>query len=750
MFRFHYSFTVNHYDMKCSISCMLLLCLLACKPILAQDTAHLQKKLSDSTLVNVTVVSQKKAIERKADRTIVNVDALISSTGSNALEVLEKSPGVLVDNNDAISLKGKQGVVIYIDDKPSYLSGADLANYLKSLPASALDKIEIMTTPPARYDAAGNGGVINIKTKKGRTKGFNGNVGVSFRQGIYGDIRNSFNFNYRNKRFNLFANTSFSTGQNFSDLDIFRRYRNEDGSLRSSFAQNTYNKRWYKSTNIKAGADYMVDKRSTIGVVLTMLQRPNTEKRDNHGFFSNAGGMIDSIIVANNKESERFKNAGINLNYRLKFDSTGRELSMDADHIYYSQRSAQLFKNAGFNGDNTFKYADELSGTLPSAIKIYSFKTDYVQPLKKDMKLEAGIKTSYTTTDNDARYFTTVNNIMQPDYEKTNHFIYKENINAAYLNFSKEKKRFSLQAGLRAEQTVSKGYQAGNVQKPDSAFRKNYLNLFPTVFASYKLDGSANNTVNFSYSRRIDRPYYADLNPFLSPLDKYSYYAGNPFLKPQFTHHFEISHIYKSNFTTSVFYDHVKDEMNEAIELIGNTFISRTGNIGRKDIAGFSIDGTAKVSKWWSVLPYVQYVYIHTQSALYTETVNTKGGFWVFNINNQFAFKKGWSAELFGTYRTHILDGQFDLGATWQMNGGFKKKILKDKASVRLFVQDFFYTRVNKGDINSLRGGEGNYHNVGDSRAVILGFTYSFSKGANADRKDRSSGADSETNRVKN
>lgn len=733
--------------MKPQFSFILILCLVCSIRTIAQDTTA---RLKDSTLANVVVNSQKKAIERKADKTVINVDAFISSTGSNALEVLERSPGVQVDNNDAISLKGKQGVVIYIDDKPSYLSGADLANYLKSLPASALDKIEIMTTPPARYDAAGNAGVINIKTKKGKTKGFNGNFNASHRQGVYGDIRNSLNFNYRNKKFNFFTNASFSSGQNFSDLDIARRYRDDAGVQVSSFAQNTYNKRWYKSTAIKLGVDYTLSKRSTIGIVLSGMQRPSTEKRDNTGFFYNAANATDSIILADNFERKIFKNRSANLNYRLQIDSSGRELSMDADYIRYNMDADQLFKNSSFTSGNVQKYHDELTGMLPSFIDIYSYKADYTHPLKGNAKIETGIKSSYTTTDNDARYFITFNNITSPDYEKSNHFTYKENINAAYVNFSKDMKRFSLQAGLRAEQTISKGYQAGNVQKPDSAFKKNYTNLFPTVFASYKLDSNGNNSLNFSYSRRLDRPYYADLNPFISPLDKFTYYAGNPFLKPQFTHHFELTHTFKNNFNTTFFYDHVKDDMNETIELVGNTFISRTGNIGKKDILGFSIDGTIKVTKWYNILPYVEYTHRRTQSKIYTETIDNKGGAWVFNCNNQFNLQKGWSAELFFFYRTKILDAQFRLGEMGLVNGGVKKKILKDKASVRIFVQDFFYSRINKGDINNLKGGEGNYHNMGDSRAIILGFAYSFSKGINADRKERKNGADAETNRVKN
>jgi hypothetical protein len=701
------------------------------------------------TLSTVTVTAKKPIIERRADRTIVNVDALLSSAGSNALEVLEKSPGVQVDNNDAISLKGKAGVTIYIDDKPTYLSGADLANYLKSLPASALDKIEIMTTPPAKYDAAGNAGIINIKMKKSKIKGFNGNISTSYRQGFYGDSRNSFNFNYRKNKINLFANIAVSGGNNFNDLTIIRNYTKPDGTPESAFTQTSYIKRWYNSMNTKVGLDYSPRKKTTIGIVFNTSIRPSTERRNNLGTFFNAQQSPDSIITAANYEKEKFKNNSVNLNYRYQFDSLGKELSMDMDYIRYTTTSNQLFKNASFNADNTSKTKDDLIGSLPSKLDIYSYKADYTHPLKKGAKIETGLKASYITTDNIAQYFTTVNNITSPDYDKTNHFVYKENINAAYLNFNIEMKRLSVQIGLRLENTISRGHQLGNLMKPDSSFKKNYINLFPTVFLSYKLDSAGNNQLNFSYSKRIDRPYYADLNPFISPLDKFTYYAGNPFLKPQFTQHFELSHAYKSVLNTSLFYDRVTDEMDETIELSGNTFISRTGNIGKKDVAGFSIDATVKPVKWLTMLPYVQYLYLHTQSRIYTEEVNTRSSFWTVNLTNQINFTKGWSMEILERYRSSILDGQFNVVATGQINISAQKKILKDKGSLKINFIDIFRNRNNSGEINSLKGGSGYYHNLGDFRAVVLAFSYRFSKGTKNNQQVRKSGAESEQNRVK-
>jgi hypothetical protein len=462
--------------------------------------------LSPATAGNlggVTVTTKKPLVERKIDRTIINVDAFISNAGANAFEVLEKSPGVQVDNNENIGLNGKASVLIFIDDKPTYLSGAELANYLKSLPASSIDRIELMTNPPAKYDAAGNAGIINIRTKKTKIKGFNGSISASYAQGAYPKTNNSVNFNYRNNRINLFGTTSYSEAEYFTDLFIERRIKNNDESLKSIFAQNSFIRRWNRSNALKLGLDYYISEKSTIGIVLNGMLNPSWDKTFNTSKLSNANGVTDSTITADNQTHSRFRNGSVNINFRRQIDSTGRELTMDADYIRYSFDANQFNRNTVYQPNNTISSADDLLGNLPSGISIYSYKLDYVHPLRNNAKFEAGIKTSITKTDNIAEYDRTVNNVTTPDYNITNHFRYNENINAAYLNFNREFKRFSFQTGLRLENTVSKGHQLGNVVKPDSAFKRPYTNLFPTVFVSYKLDSNAGNQITFSYGKRI-------------------------------------------------------------------------------------------------------------------------------------------------------------------------------------------------------------------------------------------------------
>ncbi|MFT3827754.1 MAG: TonB-dependent receptor [Chitinophagaceae bacterium] len=713
---------------------------------LTMDAVTLTTK--EKTLNQVTVTARKPLVERKIDRTVVNVDAFISNAGANALEVLEKSPGVQVDNNENIGLNGKSSVLIYIDDKPTYLSGADLANYLKSIPASSLERVELMTNPPAKYDAAGNAGIINIRTKKTKIKGFNGSVSAAYTQGKYPKTNNSINFNYRNNKINLFGTTSYSEATNFTNLDIERRIRNDDESLKTIFDQNSYIKRWNRSNNLKLGLDYYVTQKSTLGVVLNGMLNPSSENNFNTSNLKDGNNQLDSVITADNRQRTKFRNGSVNVNYRHQYDSTGRELTMDADYILYRFRTSQNNQNASYRPDNTVISQDALIGNLPSDIDIYSFKMDYTHPLPGNMRAEGGIKSSYTRTDNIADYQRTAGGVTSPDYDITNHFQYDENINAGYLNMNKEFKRWSIQAGLRLENTVSKGHQLGNAVKPDSAFKRTYTNLFPTFFISYKLDSNGNNQLTFSYGRRIERPYYRSLNPFVSPLDKFTYYTGNPFLQPQFSDEFELSHIFKNRITTTAYFNHIKNSIEETIELIGTKYYSRPGNLTTKIETGISVSGNITVAKWWTAVPFLMYRYLKVKSPLYTQYINTGGGFGIVSLTNQLSFDKGWGAELGGNYQSKVTNGQFQIKHLFQMSAGVQKKVLKNKGSVKLNVRDIFYTRVVYGTINNLQNGQGKWRNQSDSRTVTLSFTYSFGKAAGSRKKHDSGGAQSEQGRV--
>jgi len=714
----------------------------------AKEVTPILLSAASKDLKAVTVSARKPLVEQKADRMVVNVDAFISNTGTNALEALEKSPGVQVDKDGNISLKGKQNVIVLIDGRPAYLSGADLANMLKGMQSSQLEQIEIMTNPPAKYDAAGNAGIINLKTKKNKTKGFNGSVSAGAGQGKYFKTNESFSLNYRNGKVNLFSNYSFSRNNNFQQLDIFRRYKNDDKSTKAIFEQVSYMKRRNTNNNLKIGMDYFVNSKTTLGIVVSGFYNPESNLGTNTMYLENPQHAVDSIVYAYSDVKEAWKNGSVNLNMRHQYDSTGRELTADVDFIRYDATNDQQFINTTYQPNWIKKYDEQLKGVLPVTINIYSAKTDYTLPLKNNARLEMGWKSSYVQTVNKANYFLLNNDEWETDYGKTNFFDYKENVNAAYVSLNKPlTKKWSVQAGLRFENTNYKGYQYGNPVKGDSSFNRSYNSWFPTIYVSY--NASKDHQFNTSFGRRIDRPDYESLNPFLFFLDKYTYQQGNPYLKPQYTNNFELTHIYKGILTTTLNYSITKNMFSETFDQSGYATIVQKGNIGRRENAGIAVNAQIPVTKWLTTMIYTNYNYLKFSGKLYGEDLKVEAGILQLSMNNQMNFKKGWGAEVSGWYLSKGPESQIMLEAMGQLSAGISKQVLKGKGTVKANVRDILYTQRAQGQIN-FKETEAHFRNTRDSRVANITFTYRFGKPLkNSNGQNKRGGAGEEQSRVK-
>ncbi len=709
----------------------------------------LQKQ--NNELASVAVVGKKPFIEQKSDRILVNVDASPANAGTSVMDVLEKSPGVSVDKDGNISLKGKQGVTIMIDNRPTYMSGAQLSVYLKSLPSSAVDQLEIMSNPSSKYDAAGNSGIINIKTKKNKAKGFNGSTTLTYTQGKYAKPGGSLNLNYRVNKFNLFFNGGYTYWQGFQQLDINRNYLDPGTkNINSIFTQSTHMKFLSPELNIKLGMDYFLDSKTTLGVVFSGYQNNETDVSQSYISLKNSNNVTDSLVQSFGNIHGIWSNGTMNLNFRRQFDSTGRELTADADYIYYKSGSNQLFQNYTYDPDMNLLSSNTLSGELPSTINIYSFKTDYTHPFRNDFKLEAGLKTSFVATDNKANYYDVTGEVYVPDTTKTNYFVYHENINAAYINLTKKYGKWNLQAGLRVENTNYDGHQYGNiytVNNNDSSFKKSYVNAFPTAYITYDLN--SNNSFNLNFGRRIDRPDYGDLNPFLFFLDEYTYQAGNPYLQPQLSTNIELSHTYKNKLTTTLNYSNTQNFFAETFEQDGHATIVRRGNIGRRENGGIAVSLNMPLTKWWNTTIYLNVNYNHFTGELYGENLNVSAVTGMGNMTNQFKFTNGWSAELSGWYRTSGIEGQIMVQPMGQTSAAIAKQIMKDKASLKLGLRDIFYTQQVKGTID-FQETEATFHNSRDSRQLSLTFTYRFGKVLKGPQNNHhSGGADDESNRLK-
>ncbi|MFZ1528181.1 MAG: outer membrane beta-barrel protein [Ferruginibacter sp.] len=709
------------------------------------ETGVLQLLRVNKDLQNVTVSSRKPLIERKIDRTVVNVENMITATGGNAMEVLEKSPGVTVDKDGNISLKGKQGVIIMIDGKPTYMAGNDLVNFLTNMPASNLEQLEIMTNPPAKYDAAGNSGIINIKTKKNKQKGFNGSVSTSFTQGEKNRSSNSLNLNYRNGKINVFGTVNANYRNQNQYLDIKRQYLNIDKTVNAIFEQNSVQKRSNQFYNLKTGADYYLNNKTTLGIVLTGYIAPRKVPGLNTSYLRNANGQLDSTVLSDTHEKSQWNHGGVNLNMRHKFDSTGRELTADMDYLKYDATANNSILTRSFlpNGSEISNYT--ITAKLPSDLEIFSAKTDYTQMLGKKIKMDAGLKTSIVQTHNKANYFNTTGNVTTVDQERTSNFNYRENLNAAYVNFSTEIKKWGLQGGFRAENTNYSGLQYGNTLQKDSAFKKSYTSAFPTIFVSYKHNDK--NQFGFSYGRRISRPDYEDLNPFIEFIDIYTYEVGNPFLKPMFDNKFELSHTYNDFLTSTVNYAATKNLFGESFDKEGDAIVVRRSNFGKLQQASLSVSAQVPVQKYWQAQIYTEGNYRHLQAQLRGKPIDVSLTTFSANISNQFTLGKGWTAELSGFYASGEAENQIIIDPLMQLNAGVQKQILKKKGTLKIAFNDFTGPMKVTGHLEDLSLAKASFAQRRDSRTVTLSFNYRFGKPMKTEKR-RSGGAGDEQNRV--
>ena len=693
----------------------------------------------------VTVTAKKQFIERKIDKTVINPDAMISNAGATALEMLEKAPGVTVDKDGNISLKGKAGVTVMIDGKPSYMSGTDLVNYLNNMPSGNIDQVELMPNPPAKYDASGNSGIINIKLKKNKQKGFNGSVSTSQGHGKNFRSSNTLNLNYRRGKLNTFSTFNANYRENPQWLDIKRQYLDNDKTIESIFEQESYRMRISRFFNARVGADFYASPKTTLGVVLTGYLNPTNATAPNSSRFYNPGMQLDSSLNNLRKEKSEGNHAGINFNLRHKFDSTGRELTMDVDYLDYTNETNELMTNTGFNHSGNQKYEYFINSNLPSTVKIFSAKTDYVQTLAKKIKMEAGLKTSFVNTDNKANYFITQFGETNPDYLRTNYFKYKENLNAAYINFSRQYKKWGVQTGFRVENTNYEGLQYGNPTRQDSSFSKSYTSAFPTVYLSYEM--SKKHSFGLSYGRRINRPDYGSLNPFINFIDPYTYEVGNPFLRPMFSNTAELSHSFKNILNTSLSYTHTKDLFGEGFSREDTAVVVRNVNFGKSQNLNLSVGAQIPLAKWWRANINTQANYSDLSGTLNGNDIDISFTSYTASINNQFTFKKGWSAELSGFYRSKGSEGQIIIRQVVQLNAGVQKQVLKNKGTLKLSVSDFTGPMIAKGYIEDVSAANASFRQHRDSRVATLTFNYRFGKMYKAEKR-KTGGAGDEQNRV--
>jgi iron complex outermembrane receptor protein len=698
---------------------------------------------ASNKLQDVTVSSRKPMIEVKADKTIFNVENSINATGSNALELLQKSPGMMVDNNDNISMKGKSGVKIYIDGKLTQLDAKDLANYLRSINSNDIEAIEMISNPSAKYDASGNAGIVNIRLKKNKKFGTNGSANVGLTQGVTPKGNGSVNLNYRDKNINIFGNVSGNLSRNENTLDL---YRIQGDTIYDQRAKNwSYN----KGTNAKVGADFFINSKNTIG----FLARTSFTDADWIGesvaakYRKADNVFIETLRAKNNMPGSR-QNHNFNVNYRYA-DTSGLEINFDGDYGIFRGRGQSFQPNDYFDGGNNFLRNVTYSNNTPTDIDIYTAKLDIEQRFFGG-KLGYGAKVSYVTTKNTFDFFNVSNGVHVKNLGSSNGFDYKENVNAAYVNFNKQlNPKWSVQLGARLEHTNSNGdlTRADGIVQTDDNVDRNYVNLFPSAALTWTVNQK--NSLNLTYSRRIDRPSYQDLNPFENKLDELTFQKGNAFLRPQYTDNVELTHTFMGFINTTVGYSHVKDFSTEITDTVKNATYIQARNLAKQEILSASIGAPLPIKKWWNGYVNVWFSYQMFRGQFKQNVIDLDIPMHGAYMQHTFTLGKDYTAELSGWY-----SGNSVWGGTWKtkpqagVDLGIQKVFMQKKATVKVSVTDIFFTSPWKATTDYagvVINGGGSW----ESRTVRLNFTYRFGNSQVKAARQRQTGLEQESKRIK-
>ena len=700
----------------------------------------LSMRTASTALTQVNITASKPLIERKIDRTVMNVENSVLAAGNTAMEILAKAPGVTVDKDDNISLKGKQGVTVMINDKLTYLSAAQLATLLKSTDGNTIKTIEIITNPSAKYDAAGNSGIINIKLKKNTQNGTNGSITVGGAKSKYWRDNSSLNINHKEGNLNLFGSLSRGDNKRGHDLGINRIVTDSVGN-KTYFNQLSSMPSAYHYNNYRLGADYDITAKHTIGFVVSGYSNSGNDNNSTYTVIGKQFGVADSSLRTGSVFHQSYKNFALNLNDRLKIDTSGQELSFDLDYSKFKNNNNSQYNTDYFLPDGSVQHAPQLlRNQTPSNITIYSGKVDYAKPLTKTIKLEAGAKFSSVKTDNDlrAQIFDGSNYIN--DTTRSNRFIYSEKIKAGYINLNKQFKKTSVQLGLRAEQTESNGELMGS-----SAVKRSYLNFFPSVFVNQTLNDK--NEISLSYSRRIDRPGYDDLNPFIYYLDPYTFSKGNAFLNPQYTQNFEFNYTYNKTINVSLGYSRTTDAITELILSEGKKTFQTNANLQTQNNYNANINAPYTITKWWTGNINVTGFYMGFKSDSLAG-FNFNDGQVAVQARTTQTFKFGtYRFEVMGDYQSPLTYGIYKIRPRYSVDMGLSHSFLDKKANVKLACDDIFNIRRN--DLSShVINNNFTIKQRNDTRVLRLTFTYNFGNNKIKAREHRS-GADAEKGRVK-
>ncbi|KUG08509.1 TonB-dependent receptor [Solirubrum puertoriconensis] len=697
-----------------------------------KDFGTLTLKADAKQLAEVKIEGLRPTIVQEADRMVVSVEGTAMAASNTAYDVLAKSPGVFIDQEGNIQLNGKTGVTVMLDNRLTYLSGRDLRNLLESMPAANLKNIEIITNPPARYDAEGTSGILNLNLKKNTQRGLNGSVYASgnynFKQ--FGHTYGA-SLNLKRERWNGFLTVDGSRRVGGRDATFTRVFFGEQNTTYFN-QQATGNFTSISPAVVRLGADYSLSKRHTIGFMANYTPRRGESDFLTDTYLGASPQEPTRFIDADNISRNTYANYTGNLHYIGNLDSAGTTLTADLDLVQIKNRGKADFFNFFTDLGTNNRTQDFLFTNTFSDLSIYAAKVDFTKPLANGHKIEAGTKFSRVTADNDSRFYFN-NGALVLDPLRTNHFNYRENIQAAYLNWSgKASERLKLQAGLRLENTTSLGesYTTGQVT------RRQYLNLFPSLFAQQQV--TKDYDIGYSYSRRLTRPNYGNLNPFRFYRDPYTWEEGNPFLRPQYTHAFRVAHTYKKVYSLALNYDYQTAVISEVpiLDVEAATTTYTTDNLDTGHIIGMTGVAPVKLAKWWDTQNTVVVSYRKFSTNDLNGFLTNEQLYYMLQSNHTLLLPSKVRLEIEARYLGPTASGLYQIEPMHWVGVALKRSFRQDKLDVSVNVNDIFKGYRYRFSTN-INGNINDFNQYFRWRSVGLTVRYNFSQGAKVDTKRR-------------
>lgn len=698
----------------------------------AYELEPLVLKAENTVLGEVSIdAPQRPLVERKPDMLVVNVENSALAAGNTAMDILERSPGVTVDKDENISLMGKQGVTVMIDGKQTHLSAEQLANFLRNTDGNTIKSIELITNPSSKYDASGTAGMINIVLKKNRMTGTNGSLTLGAGYGFGHKANTSLNLNHREGRMNVFGTYSYMNNRGGNEFDIFRSVIQQD--VNTDFQQYTdFNRRNY-SHSYRAGVDYNTSERNVVGILASGYTSGNDNNNSSNTFIGRTIVSPDSTLATSSIFDGSYTSLALNVNNQFTIDSNGRKLVADVDISRFSNQNIANYNNTLYLPSGDMKADPLLSRSdMPTIIDIRVAKIDYTHPFGKENKnkLETGVKYSNVSSDSDMRFEDQVEGAWQNATNRTNHFLYTEQVAAAFLNYSTQLGKWGIQAGLRSEYTRSDGHSitlANRVQR-------DYIDFFPSVFVNYNI--SDNHQAGLSYSKRINRPNYGNLNPFEYFLDQYTFERGNPYLRPEYTHAFDLSYTLAQKYDVSAGYSRTNDVIAESMsqnDVTKQTWVTRD-NLAKQEIWYANLNAPVKIVDFWNTNTNLNTFYMRFDGLLNGGHLEQGQFAWQLRSNHTFQLLPTFSAEASVNYQSSLVYSIYHIGSQWSIDAGLNKSFHDKRANLKLAVSDIFDTRrqhvqTNYANLNAV------IRQKNETRVARLTFTYNFGNLKNGARR---------------